>query len=306
MSPIQFIAAVVALAGLALGTVLTANAQPTEAEMRFLSEILDASKSENEETARAAHAKCVALSKRLDAMTGIAAVQRLYYEAEIEKCISYAMNNGRFSDATGDACSHHYAFASKLAQVIEAGSGQPGFMPGLMSALGDSLKSATNIGPTIGCTSDYRVFEAAIALAETEAAKPPPAPPFKLWDDINNAARGFAPKNAREVQKTCLAFSGQIAAKPDLPAAERLFYEGMIENCVARAMEAGKYSDESGNACDHHFRFAQKYAEGAAAGKNDPRFAEMIVRFMREEVKVAQRQGPKMGCKQDYGSLKAE
>ena len=56
------------------------------------------------------------------------------------------MHRRQFTDATGDDCSHHYSFATKFAQVITEGGGQPGFTPELMQALGDRLMSATAMG----------------------------------------------------------------------------------------------------------------------------------------------------------------
>ncbi|MFN0193855.1 MAG: hypothetical protein ACKVP5_18090 [Aestuariivirga sp.] len=306
MTPSNLLKAAIAAFTITVCAVLPARAQSTEADFRFLHEITEVINFVRPETAREAHAKCLALSKRLKGMTGVSAVQRLYFEAEIENCMSYAMNNGDFSDETGDQCSHHYAFATKLAQVIKDGRGPQGIDPYLMGEFANRLKTATSMGPATGCTSDYSILAPAIAMAEEEAKRPPPDPPFKLWEDISAAARAITPDNAREIHKACLDFSAQIAAKPDLPAAERLLYEGSVEDCVARAMATGNYSDETGNVCDHHFRFAQKYAEGAAAGKNDPRFTEMIVPVMKGELEIAKRQGPQMGCKQDYASLKGE
>jgi hypothetical protein len=285
---------------------LPLRAQPTEADARFLQDIWAVIGFVSKETAREAHGKCVALSERLKAMTGVDSVQRLYFEAEIENCISYAMNNGDFSDATGDQCTYHFSYATKLAKVIEDGRGKPGFTSDLMYALGDRLRTATSIGPGTGCRSDYSVFQPAIAMAFEEAAKPPSESPYKLSDDLSAMARTVTPETAREIQKACLDKAADIDAVPDRPPAERLFYEGLIEDCVARAMVTGNYSDESGDVCTHHFRFAQKYAEGAKAAKGDPRVEERFALIMKGELEIAKRQGPQMGCKQDYSALQAE
>ena len=45
----------------------------------------------------------------------------------ISSCISYAMNNGQYSDATGDQCSHQFAYAAKLNQVVKMGKDKPEF-----------------------------------------------------------------------------------------------------------------------------------------------------------------------------------
>ena len=294
------------ISGLALAMAAPVNAQSGEAERLLLNEILQTAATADADNARAVHAKCLAYRDRVAAMPEVSPVQRLHLEAEIDFCISYAMHRGQFTDATGDDCSHHYSFATKFAQVITQGRGQPGFTPELMQALGDRLQSATAMGPATGCRSDYRVFGQAIAIAKEEAAKPPPESPHKLWDDISGAARSVTAGNAREIHKHCLSLSARIAAKTALPAAERLFYEGLVEDCIARAMVTGNYSDETGDGCSHHFRFAQKYAEGATAAKAEPGLPPMFAEIMKAELDIAKRQGPGMGCKQDYGSLQAE
>lgn len=167
----QFLKIATVMTGLALGFSQPANAQATEADMRFLHEITEVISFVRPETAREAHTKCVALSKRLEGMTGVSAVQRLYFESEIENCMSYAMNNGDFSDETGDQCSHHYAYATKLAQVIRDGRGPQGIDPYLMGEFANRLKTATRMGPATGCTSDYSILAPAIAMAEEEAKK---------------------------------------------------------------------------------------------------------------------------------------
>ena len=57
-------------------------------------EIAEAISSVSVETAREAHAKCLDISKKLSDRKDIAEIQRLYCEALISKCISYAMNSG--------------------------------------------------------------------------------------------------------------------------------------------------------------------------------------------------------------------
>jgi hypothetical protein len=295
--------AALALAGLALVMAASVNAQSSEAGRLLLHDIVQTATSADAGNAREVHGKCLAFKERVASLPGIAPAERLLFEGEIDFCISYAMHRGQFSDATGDECSYHYSFAQKFAQAITQGRGQPGFTPELMQALGDRLVSATSMGPATGCQADYHVFEQAIALAKEEAAKPPPESPYKLWDDLSGAARAINADNARDIHKYCLSLSAQIAAKPALPAAERLFYEGLVEDCIARAMVAGNYSDDTGDGCVHHFRFAQKYAEGFAEAKADPKTPEMIREIMRGELEIAKRQGPGMGCRQDYGSL---
>ena len=93
----------------------------------LLLEIVEAINSVSVETAREAHAKCLGISKKLADRKDIAEIQRLYYEAMISKCISYAMNNGQYSDERATNAATQFAYATKLNQVVKMGEGKPEF-----------------------------------------------------------------------------------------------------------------------------------------------------------------------------------
>lgn len=306
MAALRFLQMALVVTGYALSSSMPAMAQSGGTVPQLMNDILQTATSANAGNARDVYAKCLAYRESVAQLPDMSTAQRLHIEGEIDFCIFYAMHRGQLSDATGDQCSFHYSFAKKFAQAITEGRGQPEFTADVMFALGDRLRSATSSGPSIGCKADYRAFEPAITIAKEEAEKQPPESPFKLWDDISGASRSITPDNARDIHKQCLTLSGQIAAKSPLPAGEQLFYEGLVEDCIARAMVVGNYSDETGDGCAHHFRFAQKYAEGAKAAKAEPGLPPMFAEIMKGELEAAKRQGPGMGCKQHYESLMAE
>jgi hypothetical protein len=291
----------------ALGSAGGSYAQVSEEDRQFMHEIAEALSSTNdEETTREAHARCAGLSKKLAARNDVEPLQRLYFEAMIEHCISSAMHNGRFSDETGDSCGHHFTYAAKLAEVITQGNGQSGFVGELMQEMGNQLERATEIGPQLGCKGDYDAFKPAIGIAKAAAALPEPEPDFALWQQIADTQGAITADTARDGQKACLSFAAKIAEKAGRPAAERAFLEAQIENCVSIAMDKGKFGDETGDMCAHHHRYASKLSEAVKASKDDQVTAAMLGPIIVEELKLALEQGPAMGCKQDYGALKAE
>jgi hypothetical protein len=144
---------------IALGTLLpqtTARAQ-SEGGYDLLVETVEANNSVSVETAREAHAKCLAISKRLADRKDIADIRRLYYEAMISKCISYAMNNGQYSDSTGDQCSHDFDYATKLNQVVKMGEGKQEFS-GAMPEFKSNLEGAIISAQSVECPQDFEAL----------------------------------------------------------------------------------------------------------------------------------------------------
>lgn len=141
-------------AGLAIaqGTLLPQTAARTQpaAGHELLVEIVEAINSVSEKTAREAHAKCIGISKKLADHKDIADIQRLYFEGMISSCISYAMNNGQYSDDTGDQCSHQFDYASKLNQVVKMGATKPEFAAQLPN-IKDTLDGAIRSGQSVDC-----------------------------------------------------------------------------------------------------------------------------------------------------------
>ncbi len=144
---------------IALGLLLPQTAARTQSSdgHDVLLEIVETINSVSVETAREAHAKCLGISKKLADRKDIAEIRRFYYEAMISKCISYAMNNGQYSDSTGDQCSHEFDYATKLNQVVKMGEGKPEFagaMPGFKSNLDAAIISAQSVD----CPQDFEAL----------------------------------------------------------------------------------------------------------------------------------------------------
>lgn len=283
---------------------VVAKAQVTEEAWRFMQEIVEASNSISQETAREGYDTCKALDKKLAEMAGIDPIQKLYFEAEISHCIFYAMNNGNFSDAMGDQCSYHLQSAAKLAEVIRQAAAKPGYRGEMMGEVGNRLENSLTMGPSMGCKGDYEAFRADITEAKRLAALPPPPDPMTFLDEVLAIQSELKPETARDVQAKCGGLSAKIIE--GTPPAQRLYFEALIENCSAMAKAAGSYSDGTGDVCDNHFRYASKLAEGLAASRTDVSAQMMLVPMMEGELEMAKLQGPEMGCKQDYNALKRE
>jgi hypothetical protein len=280
-----------------------AKGQVSEEVWRLLLEIVEVSNSTSPETAREALAQCKMLGEKLAGMTEIDTIQRLYLEGEVAHCAFYAMHKGEFADENGDQCSHHLESTAKFAEVIKQAAGKPGYQGDMMREVGDRLESGIRMGPTLGCTGDYEAFRPALAEAQRLAALPPPPDPMAFLDEVSAAQSDLKPDTARDVQKNCEALSVKI---PELATpAQRLYFEAAIENCVAVAKSVGSYADETGDLCASHFRYASKLAEGLVASRDDMSAQMVLVPMMEGQLEVAKRQGPDMGCKQDYGALKS-
>ena len=92
--------------------------------------------------------------KKLTDRKDIADIQRLYFEGMVSSCISYAMSNGQYSDATGDQCSHQFDYASKWNQVVKLGEGKSEFAAQLPN-IKDTLDGAIRSGQSVDCPQDF-------------------------------------------------------------------------------------------------------------------------------------------------------
>lgn len=121
----------------------------------MLQEIVDTAALNNDPgTARQGYDKCLDISKRLAARTDVLALQRLFLEAMISRCISHAMFNGQFSDDTGDACAHEYGGATKLVQALAEARNRPELGEALYTFT-DALYQAIGAGATMDCEQDF-------------------------------------------------------------------------------------------------------------------------------------------------------
>ncbi len=150
------LSAILGLLGVCIGLALPAGPARAEgeADWQMLQEIMEASNSVSEETAREAHKTCLDIGARLAQRSDVVEAQRLYFEALIESCVAYAMNNGNYSDASGDQCSHQFAYASKLRRVHDMQKDQPD-MADLVASIGEQLGSAIHMADSLRCTQDF-------------------------------------------------------------------------------------------------------------------------------------------------------
>ena len=145
---------------IALGTLLpqTAARAQSPAGYDLLLEIIETINFVSVETAREAHARCLDISKKLADRKDVADIQRLYFEGMISSCISYAMNNGQYADATGDQCSHQFDYATKLNQVVKMGAAKPEFATQLPN-IKDTLDGAIQSGQSVNCEQDFEALK---------------------------------------------------------------------------------------------------------------------------------------------------
>lgn len=126
-----------------------------EADWNLMREIAEAFELTNDAaTAREAHALCLDISRRVGERTDLEDVHRLYFESMISKCIAHAMNNGMFTDASGDPCSHQYDAASKLAKALSEADGKVAYAE-MMPTLRHDLDSTINMSGALACKQDF-------------------------------------------------------------------------------------------------------------------------------------------------------
>lgn len=296
---------VVVLALILAGGVAPVLAQSPD-DWQLLNRIFETANSINEDTARGAYDQCIDLGKEVAARE-LPPEQKLYFEAEIESCIAYAMNNGQFDDAAGDHCAHHFRFASLLAESIAAAQGPGRVAPEQMAAMTDRLQRATELGPQLGCTGDYTaLLTSAAPSADAIAANEPGLPDRDLMNAIFNTTRAAKADQPVESIRACREHEATVAKSTALGDVERSYLEAIVENCVATAMARAEVADDTGDACVHHFAYAEKLAMALLFDMELKFFAADYREVAKEELAVAMRQGPEMGCPQDYAALAIE
>lgn len=286
-----------------------AMAQASEEDWQLFNRIAEASNTIGPETAREGHKLCVELGKEIAARTDMPAAQRLYFEAEIESCIAYAMNNGQYSDETGDECSHHFLSARLMAEAIKAAQDMPGVAQEWFTNLRDRLQRASELGPQLGCKGDYAELLASLPAADAIIAATPRAglPDDELMVRFEQLKYGITAEGPEQWLAQCRALSEEVERLgPTFHEVERWYFLAQVEDCIARTMAMSGFSDDTGNACTHHHAFAQSLSVALLLNKDMPFFEDNFRQFMAGELATAMRQGPGMGCAQDYEVLKID
>ena len=284
-----------------------AAAQGNEEDWQLLNRIFEASNSVSPETAREAQATCMAIGKEIEARTDMLQVQRLTLMAEVESCISYAMNNGGYSDETGDQCSHHMEFARLQTEAIKAAQGMEGVSPEQFQEARYRLERASELGPQMGCSGDYAALLASLPTEDELAAARSGIPDDDLMGKFEALKYGITAEGPEEWLAQCNVLSAEVEQRgPTFHEVERWYFVAQVEDCIARTMVLSGYSDDTGNACTHHHLFAQNLSLALLLNKDMPYFDDGFRQFVAAELATAMRQGPEMGCTEDYAGLAVE
>ncbi len=285
-----------------------AAAQGSDEDWQLLNRIFDASNSVSPTTAREAQAKCVAIGREIDARPDMIEMQRLTLQAEVESCIAYAMNNGQYSDETGDQCSHHMAFARLLTASIQAAQGVEGVSKEQFEEARYRLQGAVQRGPQMGCSGDYAALLASLPAEDAIASNERPGlPDQELMGKFEQLKYGIIADGPEQWLTLCRTLRAEVDQRgPSFHEVERLYFVAQAEDCVARTMALSGFIDETGTACTHHHAFAQNLSQALRADKDTPFFEDGFRQFMENELITAMRQGPGMGCTEDYAGLAVE
>ena len=107
------------------------------------------------ETAREAHKNCEGLAAGITEKAGRPAAEKLFLEGQAESCIAEAMASGAYSDASGDSCSHHFSYATKVAEALRLARDEPLYAQQMEPILAEELRVAKEQGEIKGCKQDY-------------------------------------------------------------------------------------------------------------------------------------------------------
>jgi len=135
----------------------------SDADAGFYDELIDAiQSSQNANTVRQAYSTCLDISKRLTARTDVGDFWGLYFEANLSRCFAFAKHNGRFSDNTGDACSHAYNVARKITEIAAKTAKNPEFIDRAVAYpdlfFKDEFDYAVRVGSDLKCLRDIEAL----------------------------------------------------------------------------------------------------------------------------------------------------
>lgn len=129
-----------------------------DSDFALFSQIDDAISGVSQDTARDSHAACLEIGEKVAARSGMSPLMRLYFESQVESCIALAMNHGGYSDESGDQCSHQFAHAAKLAELIEQ-AGTHEVYASQLPQYREKLESAAQLGEGMKCEQDFAAFK---------------------------------------------------------------------------------------------------------------------------------------------------
>lgn len=125
--------------------------------MALLYEVSEIVNGVSEKTARDSHQACVNYVGKIDGMAQLDNLQRSYLRAQGAGCIAYAMNNGQFSDATGDQCSWQYDYAELLVETL-AITKTRSELADVQETIRNDLDQAIRTAGMISCKQDFEAL----------------------------------------------------------------------------------------------------------------------------------------------------
>ena len=108
------------------------------------------------------------------------------------------------------------------------------------------------------------------------------------------------------LQAACRALGTEVLQNARLHAVEYTYFDAMTEDCIASAMVHGGKPDEVGDACVHHHLYAMHLSVTLMMDKEMQYLDQDFQKHVGYALETAMRQGPEMGCTQDYAVLKIE
>lgn len=131
----------------------------------FRGEILTATSGITKENAATEIEKCNALSAKLSEQNLLFEVERDYYPALIENCLSVAMENGAAADSGGDACAHLYNHAMGMVMTLDAVKREPAPFEKYVDTYREDLKSTIAHAKDLSCKEDFASATEQAAMA---------------------------------------------------------------------------------------------------------------------------------------------
>ena len=128
-----------------------------DAYMELLYEVAEIVNKVNQDTARESHQACMTYLRKIDGLADLDDLQRTYLRAQAAGCIAYAMNNGEFSDATGDQCSWQHDYAKLLVETLAVPNDRPGVAEAKATIQGD-LEQAIRTAGMMNCKQDFEAL----------------------------------------------------------------------------------------------------------------------------------------------------
>jgi uncharacterized surface protein with fasciclin (FAS1) repeats len=246
--------------------------------------------------------QCQAFSDEIKNTEGVTPLEVSYVETQVEACIALVMHEGQYTDGTGDACSHYYAYAKMVASLAETLTAEPAASADFKSEVILQLEHAGDKSKLLDCTDDYTVFAPAIAAAKQAAAG---TTDLSFMNEILAATAAITPENAKESVATCNGFGQKMVETQGLSDVENNYYPAIIEACLAVATEKGNFTDEyGGDACSHLYGYAESLHAAIEVARNRPGAFQDMVPDMQANLEKAVAHAAELTCPQDLSDVK--